>query len=159
MVPDGLTSALKASLIFLLFSLVLAQIYAVALIFEYGNQFDEVKPLVIPYSIGAVLALVGVQASVIIVWQLLSMIEQNTIFQDKSIRRVNQLIACLSASIIIVAGLLAYLFLVVQIGGPPLLMMFVLVIPLGAAVILLLLVMRGLLVEAVRNRSELDSVI
>lgn len=159
MIPDSLTSALKAALVFLLFSLALAQVYAVFMMIEIGATTPEVEPLVVPYSIGAVLALVGLQVAVIIVWQLLSMVEERTIFQDKSIKRVNQLIVSIAISIIIVTGLLAHLLFFMGFGGPIFLMALVLILPLGVAVVLLLLVMRGLLVEAVRNRTELDAVI
>ena len=137
----------------------LAQLLIPLIAHSYGEEYWEVTPLVIPFSLIGIFAVVCFQVAVVAVWKLLTYVAREEVFSRKARSWVNVIIGSGAVAAALVAGASAYLGLVAQIGGPGVMLTMVGSIVAGAAFVLLMLVMRGLLDNASASRRELAEVI
>ena len=149
---------LRVVLVILLIGSVLAQILVPVVASRSAGIFPEVEYLVIPYSVAGILAIACVQVALLIVWRLLSMVDGGVIFTRRALRWVDGIIACAVVATVLCAGPLIHL-LAVHGGGPGILVGLAACLAGGLAFVLLMVVMRGLLVSAIADRTELDEVI
>ena len=151
--------SLRAVLVALLVGTVLFQVLLPVLAEEIGGQYDETAHLVVPYSVAGILAIVCAQVILIMIWRLLSLVTDDTIFTAPALRWVDIIIASGAAAALLAAGVPAHLLFVVGVGGPGEFLLLVTSILGGLAFVLLMAVMRDLLRAAITHRSELDEVI
>lgn len=151
--------SLRIVLALLLLGMVLAQVLVPITASEFGEQYDEVAHLVVPYSVAAILALTCVEVALLMVWRLLSLVGAGDIFTVRALRWVDYITACLGGVTLLVAGVLVHLIGVVQTGGAGVALGLMGCVVLGVALVLLMVVMRSLLVAAIAHRGELDEVI
>lgn len=98
-----------------------------------------------------------VEVVIVCTWQLLTMVQKDRIFSEASFRWVDAIIIAMSAAWLGVAGALAVILPQADDPGAPFLLLNLVVA--GAAVVLLVIVMRALLHQATKLRTDLDGVI
>jgi hypothetical protein len=150
---------LRVALVILLLGTVLAQVLVPVVASEVGTKFPEVAYLVVPYSVAGILAIACVQVALLVVWRLLSMVSGGVIFTRGALRWVDVIIACAVVATVLCAGPLIHLLFIVGVGGPLVALALPACLAGGLAFVLLMIVMRGLLVSAIADRTELDEVI
>jgi hypothetical protein len=132
---------------------------------EFNQQLTEAPDfghLIWPVFAVVELELLGFQVLVVCTWMLVTMIGRGRIFSEDSLRWVNLIVRTLFLGWLIFAALSAYLVGYIFFVGPrdpgtPLLLFGILLV--GAVFVMLVVVMRRLLIEASRLRSDLDEVI
>lgn len=122
-------------------------------------EYPILGRLWLPYSIAAILAILCGQIAVGIIWRLLQLVSNGTIFTAPTAKYINGIILCFG-----VATALSVIVSLAQIILPDAGTFTTLGFSLGAATVglaltLLMIVMRDLLSAAVEYRGELDSVI
>ncbi|MFT0848359.1 DUF2975 domain-containing protein [Actinomycetaceae bacterium L2_0104] len=121
---------------------------------EMANQYPEFASLKIPLLVLLEVALLCVQAFLVCLWVLLGKVAAGKIFDPVSLSWVRFM--TLPPAGVACASFVALFF----IPGPPLLMLSaLLVVIICVGLVLLLIVMRGLLLQAVTDRAELEVVI
>ncbi len=80
---------------------------------EVGAQYPEVRSLVVPYSVLAVLALLAVEVALVAVWHLLGLAARDEVFDPRALRSVTVVIGC----VVTVATLAATVFGHLTFGG------------------------------------------
>ncbi|WP_265522821.1 DUF2975 domain-containing protein [Oerskovia flava] len=154
-----LVAPLRALLVLVALGAVVTQVLAPLLATEVATTYPEVRPIVLPYSVLAVLAVLLVEVALVAVWHLLTLVSRDTVFDRRAVRWVDVIVACAAGVTALSAGVFGHLVFGAQIGGPLVFFGFVGSLVGGAALTLLLAVMRGLLVSAAVNRRELEEVI
>ena len=106
----------------------------------------------------SVLVLLCVQVVIVCTWRLLTMVKDDRIFSDDALVWVNVIVGAMAAAWVL---LLATFLYVVGPGGPGGLaaVLLVLLLVAGAVVGLLMVVMRALLRQATRLRTEMEAVV
>lgn len=137
----------------------LAQILIPIAASELGEQYWEVAPLVLPYSIAGIIAVLCFQIAVVAIWRLLTFTARGEVFSEASRTWVNAIIGTGTVIAVIGAGAGAHLGFGAQIGGPLVGLLFLGSVIGGVTFVLLMTVMRGLLDTATANRDELTVVI
>jgi hypothetical protein len=99
------------------------------------------------------------QVALLVVWRLLSLVNGGVIFTRRALRWVDVILACAAAATALSAGVLIHMLGYVPGGGGPMIYYLAACIAGGLAFVLLMVVMRGLLLSAVADRTELDEVI
>ena len=150
---------LRVALVVLLLGTVLAQVLLPVFASEEGRIYLELAYLVVPYSVAGILAIACVQVALLVVWRLLSMVDGGVIFARRALRWVDVIIACAVVATVLSAGVLFHMLGFVPGGGGPMAYYLAVCIAGGLAFVLLVIVMRGLLVSAIADRTELDEVI
>lgn len=150
---------LRVALVVLLLGSVLAQVILPVFASEVGTRFPEVAYLVVPYSVAGILAIACGQVTLLVVWRLLSLVDGGVIFTRRALRSVDVIIACAAAAIVLSAGVLIHMLAFVNGGGGPMIYYLAAGIAGGLAFGLLMVVMRGLLVSAIADRTEIDETI
>lgn len=150
---------LRVALVVLLLGSVLAQVLVPVFASQAGTTFPEVAYLVVPYSVAAILFIGCGQVALLVVWRLLSLVDGGVIFTRRAVRWVNVIIACAAVATVLTAGVLVHMLAFVPGGGGPRIYYLVACITAGLAFVLLMVVMRGLLLSAIADRTELDEVI
>jgi hypothetical protein len=153
------TVLLRVVLVVLLLGSVLAQVLVPVFASETGTRFPEVAYLVVPYSVAAILFIGCGQVALLAVWRLVSLVDAGTIFTRRAVRWVDVITACGTLVTVLSAGVLIHMLRFVPGGGGPMIYYLAACIVGGLAFALLMLVMRGLLVAAIADRTELDGVI
>ena len=156
--PKFASRLLRVALVILLPGTVLAQVLVPVVASQAAKTFPEVEYLVVPYSVAGILAIACVQVALLVVWRLLSMVDGGVIFTRRALRWVDVIIACAVVATVLCAGPLIHL-LAVHGGGPGIVLGLAACLAGGLAFVLLMIVMRGLLVSAIADRTELDEVI
>ncbi|MBX3030945.1 MAG: DUF2975 domain-containing protein [Chloroflexi bacterium] len=151
--------SLRVALVILLLGSVLVQVLLPVMASGFGEGTPEVAYLVVPYSLAAILFIGCVQVALLAVWRLLSMIRGEAIFTGRAVRWVDIIIACASVATVLTVGVLVHMLGFVPGGGGPTVYFMAATIFGGLTFLLLMVVMRGLLVSAVADRTELDEVI
>ena len=105
----------------------------------------------------AVLVLLCVQVVIVCTWKLLGMVMDDRIFSERSLVWVDVIVGAVAAAWALMVGLL--LFVGVQADDPGPVVLMTLVVLCGAVLGLLLLVMRALLQQATRLRTDMEAVI
>ncbi len=150
---------LRVALLVLLLGSVLAQVFVPVYASEVGTRFPEVAYLVVPYSVAAILFIGCGQVALLAVWRLLSLVDVGAIFTGGAVRWVDLILACAAVATVLTAGVLIHMLAFVPGGGGPMFYYLAACIAGGLAFVLLMVVMRGLLLSAVADRTELDEVI
>jgi hypothetical protein len=150
---------LRVALVVLLLGSVLAQVLVPVYASQVGTTFPEVAHLVVPYSAAAILFIACVQVALLVVWRLLSLVDDGVIFTRRAVRWVDVITACAAVATVLSAGVLIHMLGFVPGGGGPMVYYLAACVAGGLAFVLLMVVMRGLLVSAIADRTELDEVI
>jgi hypothetical protein len=150
---------LRVALVVLLLGTVLAQVLVPVYASQVGTTFPEVAYLVVPYSLAGILFIACGQVALLVVWRLLSLVNGGVIFTRRALRWVDVILACAAAATALSAGVLIHILGFVPGGGGPMIYYLAACIAGGLAFVLLMVVMRGLLLSAVADRTELDEVI
>jgi len=150
---------LRVALVVLLLGSVLAQLLVPVFASEVGTRFREVAYLVVPYSVAAILFIGCGQVALLVVWRLLSLVDGGVIFTRRAVRWVDVITACAAVATVLSAGVLIHMLGFALGGGGPMIYYLAACIAGGLAFVLLMVVMRGLLLAAVADRTELDEVI
>jgi hypothetical protein len=151
---------LRFGIVVLLLGSVLAQVLVPGLASRYAEDVPEVAHLVLPYSAAAILFIGCAQVTLLALWRLLSLVKRGVIFTRHALRWVDVIVVAASVATLLTAGVLLHmLFLFIPGGAGPVVYWLSAVIFAGVLFVLLMVVMRGLLVAAVADRSELDGVI
>jgi hypothetical protein len=150
---------LRVVLLVLLLGSVLAQVLLPVYASEVGARFPEVAYLVVPYSVAVILFIGCGQVALLVVWRLLSLVDGGVIFTRRAVRWVDVITACAAVATVLSAGVLIHMLGFVPGGGGPMIYYLAACVASGLAFVLLMVVMRGLLVSAIADRTELDEVI
>ena len=124
-----------------------------------GETYYEVKDLVLPYSVAAVLAVACIQICLIGVWRIVESVFQSTFYRKSTARWINLLRYFSVAGAVIPGVVTAHLLFFVHIGGPGVVIAFAAAIIGGTASYLLLTIMRRIFLEAKENHDELSRVV
>lgn len=151
--------ALRVVLVVVFLGFVLGQILVPTLAEEQGGQYRETAHLVIPYSVIAILSILCLQAALVIIWRLLSMVERDSVFSDRAVHWVDALTVSVPLAAFVAALAPIHLLFVVKVGGPGVVLSLAATLVIAVGLLLLMLVMRGLLIAATRDRNELDMVV
>lgn len=127
--------------------------------FRYmAQQSPDLAYLRWPMLTVAVLELVCVQVVIVCTWRLLTMVEEDRIFTERSLVWVDAILWAIAAAWVLLLGASAY-FVVAVADDPGLPIILMVVLLAGAVVGLLMVVMRTLLRQATRLRTDMDAVI
>ncbi len=105
----------------------------------------------------AILVLLCVQVVIVCTWKLLSLVMDDRIFSERSLVWVDVIVGAVAAAWLLMAGLL--LFVGFRATDPGLPILLTLVVLCGAVLGLLMVVMRALLQQATRLRTDMEAVI
>lgn len=110
-----------------------------------------------PFLAVSVLVLACVQVVIICTWQLLSMVLEDRIFSERSFRWVDGIVGAVGVGWSLMFGVLLFVGFTADDPGMPLLLTVVVLC--GAVFGLLMVVMRALLQQATRLRTDMEAVI
>ncbi len=150
---------LRVALVVLLLGSVLAQVLVPVYASEVGMRSPEVAYLVVPYSVAGILFIGCIQVALLVVWRLLSLVDGGVIFTPRALRWADVITACAAVATVLSSGVLIHMLGFVPGGGGPMIYYLGACVAAGIAFVLLTLVIRGLLVSAIADRTELDEVI
>jgi len=150
---------LRVALVVLLLGTVLAQVLVPVVASQVAKTLPEVEYLVVPYSVAGIIFIACGQVALLVVWRLLSMVDGGVIFTRRALRWVDVIIACAVVATVLYVGPLIHMLGFVPGGGGPMVYYLAACLAGGLAFVLLMIVMRGLLVSAIADRTELDEVI
>ena len=150
---------LRVALIVLLLGTVLAQVLVPVVASQVGTSFPEVVYLVVPYSVAAILFIGCGQVALLVVWRLLSLVDDGVIFTRRALRWVDVIVACAAVATALSAGVWIHMIGFVPGSGGPMFYYLAACVAGGLAFVLLMVVMRGLLESAIADRTALDEVI
>ncbi|WP_069385683.1 DUF2975 domain-containing protein [Cellulosimicrobium cellulans] len=155
-----LTVTLRTTLALLLLGALACQIAFIPLVAQgFADAYPEVSHLAVPYTSAAILALACFDIALIAIWQLLTLVRRQRIFDAKALKWVDAITTCAAAASVLAIAVFVHMIFVEQTGGPAGLLALVGSLVGGAALVLLMVVMRGLLETAISDRSELAEVI
>jgi hypothetical protein len=149
---------LRVFLVVLFGILVMLQTFSLPGQFRYmAQQSPESAYLRWPLTAIAVFWVLCIQVVVVCTWQLLTLVKDDRIFSDASLRWVNGIVGAVGAAWVVLLGVFLYVGFQADDPGMPLLLFLLLV---GVAVLgLLLVVMRALLRQATSLRTDMEAVI
>ncbi len=150
---------LRIALVLIFAGALLGQVLVPVVASGYGEQYWEVEPLVVPYSIAGIAALACFEAALVAVWMLLTLVGSGAVFSGRAYKWVDTIAVSGGVAALLCAAVGAHLVFGAQIGGPPAGMLLLGSLVGGAAFVLLIAVMRGLLQSATADRRELAEVI
>lgn len=150
---------LRVALVVLLLGSGLAQVLVPVSASQVATTNPEVAYLVVPYSVAAILFIGCGQVALLVVWRLLSLVDDGVIFTRDALRWVDVIIACAVVATALSVGVLIHMLGFVPGGGGPTIYFMAACIAGALALVLLMVVMRGLLESAIADRAELDEVI
>jgi len=151
--------------------LVLAFAYSLVLLFLsipgslIADLDDATAPprLVWPIAVAVELGVLGVLVIIVCTWKLLTMVKQDRIFTDASLRWVNIIVRTFvigwAALCVLAAYLSAVIYLTPELRDPGVPMMLFGAVLLGAVLVMLVAVLRALLRRATAMRQDLEEVI
>jgi hypothetical protein len=105
----------------------------------------------------SVLVLVCVQVVIVCTWKLLSMVMDDRIFTERSLVWVDGIVGAVGAGWLLMFGVLLFVGFTADDPGAPILLTVLVLC--GAVLGLLLVVMRALLQQATRLRTDMEAVI
>lgn len=150
---------LRLFLVLVVVGTVLAQVLIPIVASDMGEQYWEVEPLALPYSVAGIVVVLCVQVAVVAIWRLLTLVARGEVFSEASRSWVNIIIGTGAVVAVIGVGAGAHLGFGAHIGGPLVGLLFLGSLVGGATFVLLMMVMRGLLDSATADRDELAEVI
>jgi hypothetical protein len=110
-----------------------------------------------PFTAVSVLVLVCVQVVIVCTWQLLTMVLDDRIFSERAFVWVDGIVGAVAAGWLLMLGVL--LFVGFRADDPGLPLLLTVIVLCGAVLGLVLVVMRALLQQATRLRSDMEAVI
>ncbi len=122
----------------------------------FANSFAEAYPeaayLALPYMIAIIAAICGIEAALLAIWKLLSIVKRGEVSTGPSLGWVNFITGCLLFTAAIMASVFAHASFVAYVGGPPVFFGLLASIALGAGAIFLRTSMkRGLIADGVEG--------
>jgi hypothetical protein len=149
---------LRIALVALFGLLVLLQVMSLPGQFAHmARESPEDAHLRWPSLAGSVLVLVCVQVVIVCTWKLLSMVMEDRIFTERSLVWVDGIVAAVGAGWLLMFGVLLFVGFTADDPGLPILLTVLVLC--GAVLGLLLVVMRALLQQATRLRTDMEAVI
>lgn len=129
------------------------------------DRFPPYEPYAVPYAAVAITCVACVQAVLVAVWMLLSMVERDAIFTRRAFRWVDTVIGATLVATLLAVGVTVHLLLAdiptpddgVALNGA--LGSAVVCVGVGAAFVMLVVVMRGLLHKATQLTTEMAKVV
>ncbi|CAL9340113.1 DUF2975 domain-containing protein [Streptomyces sp. enrichment culture] len=129
-----------------------------------ADRFPPYEPYAVPYAAVAIAGVACVQAVLVSVWMLLSMVESDAIFTRRAFRWVDTVIGATLVATLLAFGVTVHLLLAdvptpegVTLDGA--LASGVMCVGVGAAFVMLVVVMRGLLHKATQLTTEMAKVV
>src|SRR5690606_16274278 len=155
---------LRVLLVLLFAGLILGQTLSFPGQFAYmAREEPALAGLRWPLTIGAVLGMLCIQVVIVCTWKLLTLVREDRIFSEESLRWVDGIVWAFGAAWLLLAGGAGALVLTIYFtpelrdpGVPVALGGMVLV---GAVLALLIVVLRALLRQATALRSDMDGVV
>lgn len=123
-----------------------------------AEQSPDLAHLRWPLVTISILELLCVQVVIVCTWRLLTMVDDDRIFTERSLVWVDTILWAIAAAWVLLLGTSAY-FAVAVADDPGLPILLMVVLLAGAVLGLLMLVMRALLRQATRLRTDMDAVI
>lgn len=123
-----------------------------------AEQSPDLAYLRWPLVTISVLELLCVQVVIVCTWRLLTMVDQDRIFTERSLVWVDVILWAIAAAWVLLLGVSAYVVVAVA-DDPGLPVLLVVILLAGAVLGLLMVVMRTLLRQATRLRTDMDAVI
>jgi hypothetical protein len=149
---------LRVVLVALFALLVLMQVMSMPGQFAHmAEENPDLAYLRWPATTFAVLELLCVQIVIVCTWKLLTLVQRDHIFSERSLVWVDGICWTIAAGWALLLGAFLYVGFNADDPGLPLLMALVLL--LGAVLGLLMVVMRSLLLQATTLRTDMDAVI
>lgn len=149
----------RVAVVMVALSTVLAQVLLPLLAWETGTMYPEVEHLVVPYSVAAVLMVVGVQVALVCVWLLVSAISRGTLFNPSTVVLIHVIRIAVLIAAVIPAAVAVHLLFFVGLGGPGVMLGLGFVCVVGAASVILLTLGKRVYLSAMAEHAELDAVI
>lgn len=110
-----------------------------------------------PLTVIAVFLIFCIQVVVISTWKLLTLVKDDRIFSEASMKWVDAIVGAITAAWLVLLGIFLFVGINADDPGAPMLLFFLLV---GVAVVgLLMVVMRALLRQATTLRTDMETVI
>ncbi len=139
-------------------ALVVGQLLALPVSFaDMAEESPDRASLRGPLTVFAVVELACVQVVIVCTWRLLTMVEDDRIFSERSLVWVDAIVGAIAGGWLLLLGMSTYLASTSDAPGlPAVLMVMVLA---GAVLGLLMVVMRALLQQAITLRTDMEAVI
>lgn len=152
--------ALRALIVVLLLGLLLGQVVLVPVLSgEMAREYPAVGWVRWPLAAVVIAVLACVQVGLVAIWRLLRLVGEDEVFTAASFRHVDVIIGAVVVATALTAAVCAFLNLWGN-GNPPGVFLGLVGLTLGGATLALLMgVMRALLREATRQRSDLAEVV
>lgn len=159
MPPRPVVTALRVLLGFAFAVLLFAQVRAVPAMYDdWVRDTPAAHSVRWPMLVAALLVLLCVQAVIVCIWRLLTLVPDERIFSERSFGWVNAILCAIAAAWVLLLGAFAYAVGPLELpAGPSVALLLLLVV--AAVVGLLMIVMRALLRQATALRSDLEGVI
>ncbi|MCI2237782.1 DUF2975 domain-containing protein [Paenibacillus sp. TRM 82003] len=152
--------ALRVCIILLGLGALIGQaVYVPVAAWQSADAYPELAGLAVPYTIAAIVVLACVQAAVVAVWVLLSLVQDRRIFDPAALRWVDVIIVAAAVATAVTVATLTHLISWVGVGGPPALLLQAASLVGGVSFVLLMVVMRALLRSATVLSSEMAAVV
>lgn len=158
MIERWAVSALRVFLVVLFGVLVVFQTLSLPGQFRYmAQESPDFADLRWPMTALAVFWVLCVQVVVVCTWKLLTLVKNDRIFSDASLKWVDAIVWAIAAAWVVLVGVDVYVAFNADDPGAP---MFLLLLTVGVTVLgLLMLVMRALLRQATTLRTDMEAVI
>ena len=151
-------ATLKASLVLLFGLLLLFQTLSLPGQFAHmAQESADLAHLRWPATIITIFWVVCVQVIIVCIWQLLTLVQKDSIFSSTSMRWVNLVLAAISAAWFTLIGVFLYIGFTAT--GPGIPLVLALMVAVGAVVGLVVVVMRALLKQATTLLTDMEAVI
>lgn len=149
---------LRVLLALLFAGLLVGQVMSIPGQFAYmAQEQPDLAHLRWPFTVIGILGLACVQVVVVCTWRLLTMVKDDRIFTEASLRWVDPILWAAAVAWVLLATVFVLMLPFWDGPGTPALVLGMLTI--GAVFGLLLLVMRSLLLRATSLRTDMDAVI
>jgi len=159
MLPRLLVTVLRALLGFAFAALLFAQLRAVPAMYDdWVRDAPESHPVRWPLLVVALLVLLCVQAVIVCIWRLLTLIPDDRIFSEQSFGWVNAILCVIAAAWVLLLGAFGYVLGPLDLPAAASVALLLLLV-VAAVVGLLMVVMRALLRQATTLRNDLEGVI
>lgn len=156
---DVLVTLLRILLGMLFAALVVGQVMSVPGQFAHmAQESPELAYLKWPLTAFGVLELLCMEVVVVCTWKLLALVKDDRIFSERSMVWVDAIVWAIVAAWILLFVVFAY-FAVTRGIDPGLPMLVMVILVAGAALALLMVVLRTLLHQATRLRTDMEGVI
>lgn len=169
----GAVAALKALIVVFALVCVAGQCAMVVVSGDVVRANPEFAPSRWVYAVAGILGVACVEAAMVPLWNLLTLVDRLDVFSGRAVRWVDAIIACAAVEAALVLFVTLYgglahaeyrdpasgAYVDVALGAPGVVLLGAVGLLLLAAFVLLMLVMRSLLLAAIAQHDELEAVI